>query len=521
MDTEKATGHHELGEEPAVQSEFDGDLDLTPEPVTSVDALKTYAREIGRHPLLTAAEEQYLARQIERGDMEAKERMINSNLRLSFSIAKRYQGRGLPLLDLAQEGNMGLIRATEKFDWRRGYKFSTYATWWIRQSVSRGLADKGRTVRLPVHVAAKVDKMERVERQLTTRLGREPTNEEIAETMGVGEEALADIAGWRDTGRTPASLDRPVKGKGNEDSEDATLGHLIPDVRQDTVEEVAESYDHHLVSEAIGALDSRTGEVVRRCFGVDGREPQTLDAIGKDLGLTRERVRQIREKGLERLAGPLARALGREAPQMQPAKSRAVRKPQEKQKQPKRSRRQEGQRPKRSKKPVVEVVEVPPESSAPESPPPRPDYIPRDGRGMLIPDPEGLVKRYRKGSSLPEGLDADTLDVTKDFVGRYREKVFIEGSMLEELVRDARTGDDHALSVLDMEFRGVVTLALLEGAVPPAEVSAQSQAVLQRAVRSFTGGDPERFIAHLHDQAESWINMAQAEVPERDLEQAA
>ncbi|HEU5212445.1 MAG TPA: sigma-70 family RNA polymerase sigma factor [Gaiellaceae bacterium] len=273
----------------------------TPEPVapvqatpdTTTDALQLFLREAGRHPLLTAAQEVELSKRIERGDMAAKAQMIQSNLRLVVSIAKNYRNQGLPFLDLIQEGTLGLIRAVEKFDWRRGYKFSTYATWWIRQAVARALADKARTIRMPVHIVERLQKMNKAERMLWTRLGREPTLAEIAEEANLPVEQAREV---RDAARASTSLDQPV---GEQD--DAVFGDFVAGDGPATEEEVEMSLRNKALVRALAALSERERNVIVLRYGLCGREPKTLEAIGRSLGFTRERVRQIEIAALERL----------------------------------------------------------------------------------------------------------------------------------------------------------------------------------------------------------------------------
>ena len=267
---------------------------LTAPVETTTDALQLFLREAGRHQLLTAAQEVELAKRIERGDMEAKERMIQSNLRLVVSIAKNYRNQGLPFLDLIQEGTLGLIRAVEKFDWRRGFKFSTYATWWIRQAVARALADKARTIRMPVHIVERLQKINRADRQLWTQLGREPTLDEIADEASLTVQQVLEV---RAAARASTSLDAPVG-----DGEDAVFGDFV--AGDEPLPE--ETVEHNLRSEALrhalAALPQREREVVVMRYGLTGAEPQTLEEIGRRLGLTRERVRQIELESLRRLA---------------------------------------------------------------------------------------------------------------------------------------------------------------------------------------------------------------------------
>ncbi len=261
----------------------------------TTDALQLFLNEAGRYTLLTAAEEVELAKRIERGEREAKDLMINSNLRLVVSIAKKYQGHGISLLDLIQEGIIGLIRAVEKFDWRRGFKFSTYATWWIRQAVQRGVANKSRTIRIPVHIVEREQKMSRAERELLTKLGRPPSDEEIAEQAKLSLKHVQEV---RAAARAVTSLDRPVGDNG-----DAKLGDLFAGEGAEPVEEVHLSLAEDIVRRAVDALPEREKNVVKLRFGMDGdREPKSLEEIGRILGITRERVRQIETAALRRLA---------------------------------------------------------------------------------------------------------------------------------------------------------------------------------------------------------------------------
>jgi RNA polymerase primary sigma factor len=263
--------------------------------VATTDALQLFLNEAGRWPLLTAEEEVELAKLIERGDKEAKERMINSNLRLVVSIAKRYQGHGLSLLDLIQEGIIGLIRAVEKFDWRRGFKFSTYATWWIRQAVQRGVANKSRTIRIPVHIAEREQRIARAERALAPKLGRQPTEEEVAVHARLPLKQVQEV---RKAARAVTSLDRPI-GSENE----GALGDLFASEEAQPEEEVHVSLEQDVLRRAVAQLPEREREVVKLRYGLNGdRDPASLEAIGKQLGLTRERVRQIEANALEQLA---------------------------------------------------------------------------------------------------------------------------------------------------------------------------------------------------------------------------
>ena len=260
----------------------------------TTDALQLFLNEIRRYPLLTAEEEVELARRIEQGDLEAKERMINSNLRLVVSIAKKYQGQELSLLDLIQEGIFGLIRAAEKFDWRKGYKFSTYATFWIRQAIQRGLANKARTIRIPVHIGQRERKIVRAERDLQARLGREPSDEEIA---AAAELPLTQVEEVRDAARTVTSLDRPVGEEG-----DTRLGDLLHGDAPPPDQEVELSLGEELLRQTIEELPDNEQRVIRLRYGMDGEDPKPLRETGRRLGLSAERVRQLESKALKRLA---------------------------------------------------------------------------------------------------------------------------------------------------------------------------------------------------------------------------
>ncbi len=258
------------------------------------DTLQLFLRDIRRHPLLTAAEEVELAKRIERGDLEAKERMVNSNLRLVVSLAKKYQGHELSLLDLIQEGVLGLIRAAEKFDWRKGYKFSTYATFWIRQAIQRGLANQGRTIRLPVHIGQRERKIARAERELAVRLGRPPTDEEIAQEADI---TMRELAETREFSRTVTSLERPVGEEG-----DTELAALLPSDEPEPEEEVEIGLRQEAVHRALDNLSEQEQAVIRLRYGINGDDPTPLRESGKRLGLSPERVRRIEHKALERLA---------------------------------------------------------------------------------------------------------------------------------------------------------------------------------------------------------------------------
>ena len=261
----------------------------------TTDSLQLFLNEAGRYKLLTASEEVELAKRIEHGDRRAKDLMINSNLRLVVSIAKKYQGHGLSLLDLIQEGIIGLIRAVEKFDWRRGYKFSTYATWWIRQAVQRGVANKSRTIRIPVHIVEREQKIARAERELTLRLERQPTDEEVAATAKLSLKHVREV---RKAARAVASLDKPIG-----DDSDTSFGDVVAAHPTDVEEEVVVGLSEILLREAVSKLPEREQHVIRLRYGLNGdRDPMSLEMIGREMGLTRERVRQIETQALERLA---------------------------------------------------------------------------------------------------------------------------------------------------------------------------------------------------------------------------
>jgi RNA polymerase sigma factor (sigma-70 family) len=274
-------------------------------PVELEDSLQLFFNEARRHPLLTAEDEIELAKRIERGDLAAKERMINANLRLVISVARKYQGQGLPLSDLIQEGMLGLIRAVEKFDWRKGFKFSTYGTLWIRQAIGRGLANSGRTVRLPVHIVARARKISDAERKLAVQLGRQPTEEEIAEFVDLPIDEVADI---RRADRGPTSLDQGV----GEDGETA-LGDLIAGEGPTVEEEVVSNLEDDRLREAVETLPEVERDIITLRFGLDREEPHALRETGRRLGLSSERVRQLEDRALRRLAQDNAVAALREA----------------------------------------------------------------------------------------------------------------------------------------------------------------------------------------------------------------
>ena len=297
--------------EPAPEQRKKVEIDLTVEP--SLDSLRLYLRSIGRVSLLTAEQEVQLARRIERGDMDAKQQMIEANLRLVVSIAKSYLGRGLTFLDLIQEGSMGLIRAVEKFDYRRGYKFSTYATWWIRQAVTRAIADKGRTIRIPVHMVEKLNKVVHVERQLVQQLGREPTPEEIALELETTVREVRDVLRMA---QQPISLEKPIG-----EEEESELGDFVEDqTAESPFELAAEHLRRENLRRALAALPEREREVIEMRFGLTGERPYTLEEVGRAFNVTRERIRQIENHTLKKLealpeAQRCATRRNREAPQ--------------------------------------------------------------------------------------------------------------------------------------------------------------------------------------------------------------
>jgi len=269
----------------------------TLEGISVDDPVRMYLKEIGRVPLLTAQEEVELAKRMEKGDEEAKRKLIEANLRLVVAIAKKYVGRGMLFLDLIQEGNLGLIRAVEKFDWRKGYKFSTYATWWIRQAITRALADQARTIRIPVHMVETINKLVRVSRQLLQQKGREPTPEEIAEEMGLTPERVREIM---KIAQEPISLETPIG-----EEEDSHLGDFIED--QEALAP-AEAASYTLLKEQLESvletLTPRERKVLKLRFGLDDGRPRTLEEVGREFGVTRERIRQIEAKALRKLRHP-------------------------------------------------------------------------------------------------------------------------------------------------------------------------------------------------------------------------
>ena len=290
-----------MNDEPDLEDEEEVDMeniDLSvPEGISIEDPVRMYLKEIGKVPLLTAEEEIDLAKRMEQGDEEAKKRLAEANLRLVVSIAKRYVGRGMLFLDLNQEGNLGLIKAVEKFDYRKGYKFSTYATWWIRQAITRAIADQARTIRIPVHMVETINKEIRVSRQLLQELGREPTPEEIAEEMNISVDRVREIL---KISQEPVSLETPIG-----EEEDSHLGDFIQD---DNVPAPADAAANTMLKEqleeVLGTLTEREQKVLRLRFGLDDGRARTLEEVGKEFNVTRERIRQIEAKALRKLRHP-------------------------------------------------------------------------------------------------------------------------------------------------------------------------------------------------------------------------
>jgi RNA polymerase primary sigma factor len=260
----------------------------------STDSLQLFLKDIGKVDLLTAAQEVELAKRIERGDHSAKQEMVEANLRLVVSIAKRYRNQGLPFLDLIQEGTIGLVRAAEKFDYRKGFKFSTYATWWIRQAVARALADKARTIRMPVHVVEKLNKIARSERKLRAELGREPTSFEIGRELDLLPDEVEQI---RRSAQTPVSLEKPVG-----DEEESEFGHFLKDESAPSPDEEAETaMRKEALKKVLSMLAPRERAVLELRYGLDGKPPRTLDEVGRTFNVTRERIRQIENQSLKKL----------------------------------------------------------------------------------------------------------------------------------------------------------------------------------------------------------------------------
>ncbi|NLO82689.1 MAG: RNA polymerase sigma factor RpoD [Clostridiales bacterium] len=297
-DTLESLGIDVLDDTAVEEASADTDLDLSvPEGVSIDDPVRMYLKEIGKVPLLTAEEEIELAKRMEQGDEEAKRKLAEANLRLVVSIAKRYVGRGMLFLDLIQEGNLGLIKAVEKFDYRKGYKFSTYATWWIRQAITRAIADQARTIRIPVHMVETINKLIRVSRQLLQEYGREPQPEEIAKEMGISEEKVREIM---KIAQEPISLETPIG-----EEEDSHLGDFIPDEDAPAPAEAAAfNLLKEQLMEVLDTLTPREEKVLRLRFGLDDGRARTLEEVGREFNVTRERIRQIEAKALRKLRHP-------------------------------------------------------------------------------------------------------------------------------------------------------------------------------------------------------------------------
>jgi RNA polymerase primary sigma factor len=281
-----AVVHADEADEPEPEAEA--------QPEITTDALQLFLKDIGKVPLLTAAQEVELAKRIERGEHAAKQAMVEANLRLVVSIAKRYRNQGLPFLDLIQEGTIGLVRAAEKFDYRKGFKFSTYATWWIRQAVARAIADKGRTIRMPVHVVEKLNRIMRSERKLRAELGREPSADEIARDVEMTQDEVDQI---RRSAQTPVSLEKPVG-----DDEESEFGHFIEDDSEPLPDEHADlTLRNETLTRVLGMLADRERRILELRYGLNGTHPCTLDEVGRTFQVTRERIRQIENQALKKL----------------------------------------------------------------------------------------------------------------------------------------------------------------------------------------------------------------------------
>jgi len=302
IDVFESITEKEIAEDEKAAAELSRELEIlaTLEDKTLTDPVRMYLKEIGKVPLLTAEEEVDLAQKIEKGNIKAKQKLIRSNLRLVVSIAKRYVGRGLTFLDLIQEGNQGLMRAVEKYDWRRGYKFSTYATWWIRQAITRAIADQARTIRIPVHMVETINRLYRASRKLMQELDREPTPEEIADELGMSSQRVREIL---KISQSTTSLEKPVGDDG-----DSLLGDFIQDTSHPSPDESAsKQLLKENIKEVLDTLTEREAKVLKMRFGLDGYKPMTLEEVGKAFGVTRERVRQIECKALRKLKHPSRR----------------------------------------------------------------------------------------------------------------------------------------------------------------------------------------------------------------------
>ena len=302
VDVFESVTEEEMAEDEKATSELAKELEVlaTLEDKTLTDPVRMYLKEIGRIPLLTAELEIDLAQGVEKGSRPAKKKLIQSNLRLVVSIAKKYVGRGMSFLDLIQEGNQGLMRAVEKYDWRRGYKFSTYATWWIRQAITRAIADQARTIRIPVHMVETINKLIRTSRKLAQQLGREPSAEEIGKEMELEPNRVREIF---KIAQDTTSLEKPVG-----DEEDSLLGDFIEDTSQPSpVDQASKQLLKENIEEVLESLSDREARVLKMRFGLDGYRPMTLEEVGREFGVTRERIRQIEAKALRKLKHPSRR----------------------------------------------------------------------------------------------------------------------------------------------------------------------------------------------------------------------
>ncbi len=302
VDVFESVTEEEMAEDEKATTELAKELEVlaTLEDKTLTDPVRMYLKEIGRIPLLTAEQEIDLAQGVEKGSRPAKKKLIQSNLRLVVSIAKKYVGRGMSFLDLIQEGNQGLMRAVEKYDWRRGYKFSTYATWWIRQAITRAIADQARTIRIPVHMVETINKLIRTSRKLAQQLGREPMAEEIGKEMELEPDRVREIF---KIAQDTTSLEKPVG-----DEEDSLLGDFIEDTSQPSpVDQASKQLLKENIEEVLESLSDREARVLKMRFGLDGYQPMTLEEVGREFGVTRERIRQIEAKALRKLKHPSRR----------------------------------------------------------------------------------------------------------------------------------------------------------------------------------------------------------------------
>jgi RNA polymerase primary sigma factor len=301
IDVFETVTEEEISEDEKTVNALSKELEVlaTLEDKTLTDPVRMYLKEIGRIPLLTAEEEIDLAQKTEKGDRRAKDKLIQSNLRLVVSIAKKYVGRGMNFLDLIQEGNQGLMRAVERYDWRRGYKFSTYATWWIRQAITRAIADQARVIRIPVHMVEVINKLVKASRKLAQDLGREPTPEEIGKELELSPDRVREIF---KISRDTTSLEKPVG-----DEEDSLLGDFIASDQPTPYDAASKQLLKENIEEVLATLSDREARVLKMRFGLDGHHPMTLEEVGREFGVTRERIRQIEAKALRRLKHPSRR----------------------------------------------------------------------------------------------------------------------------------------------------------------------------------------------------------------------